>query len=120
MLHRCNDTKHKFFSHYGGRGINVCNRWIKYENFVEDMLPIWKQGLSIERIDNDNGYSPENCRWANPTEQANNRRNSTQIIYNGETRTLAQWIKKLGLKSSTIRQRYYVYHWNIDKCFSGR
>ncbi len=120
MFHRCNDPRNKFYKDYGGRGIKVCERWNQYANFVEDMLPTWEKGLSIERIDNNGNYYPENCRWATKTEQANNRRNSTEINYGGETKTLAQWIAELGLKSSTVRQRYYVYGWSIEEALSKR
>ena len=74
MLYRCNNKKSANFKYYGGRGIKVCKRWLKIENFIEDMYPSFKEGLSLDRIDNDKGYSPDNCRWANQSTQINNTR----------------------------------------------
>lgn len=117
MHERCYNPNRAFYSDYGGRGIGVSKEWKKFNNFLTDMKSTWKKGFTLERIDNNSGYSKENCRWATRKEQANNRRNSRFITYKGETKTLATWIRVLRLKSSTVRQRYYCLNWPIEKCF---
>ena len=71
MRTRCNDSRNK---HYGGRGIRVCPRWEQFENFLKDMRPAWKAGLTLDRIDPNGNYEPSNCRWATWSQQARNKR----------------------------------------------
>jgi len=109
MKQRCNNVNNTDYFLYGGRGITVCDRWSKsFENFFEDMAPGYSKGLSLDRINNDKDYSPENCQWATLETQANNRRNNAVIVMDGVSKTMAQWSRHLGINYSTIRNRWRV------------
>lgn len=120
IIHRTTNPKHAHYKKYGGRGITVCDRWHSFDNFYADMHETYLVGLSIDRINNDSGYSPENCRWATNKEQSNNRRSSKFICIDGVVKTLAEWIEEYGAKSSTVRQRLYVYGWSITESLTGK
>ena len=106
MISRCYDINDKRYDRYGGRGICVCDEW--RNNGVLEKFIAWaksngyEQGLSIDRIDNDGNYCPENCRWTTAKEQSNNRSSNTVLTVDGVTKTIAQWIEFLGLKSTRI------------------
>lgn len=74
MMQRCFDENHKFYAYYGGRGITVCSEWLDVSNFINDMYPSFKEGLSLDRIDSYGNYEPSNCRWATKSIQSRNTR----------------------------------------------
>lgn len=102
---RCYQPKNKAYPSYGGRGIKVCKRWMKFDNFFADMGNPPSDMHSIDRINVNGDYMPSNCRWATQKEQANNRRSNTWLTAFGRTQTIAQWSDELGIKRPTICQR---------------
>lgn len=107
MLERCYNPKHENYHNYGGRGIKVCDRWLNsFENFYADMGEKPSKKHTIDRFPNHNGdYESENCRWATPKEQANNKKNNVPIEINGVIKNVCEWIKVLGLSSTTVYER---------------
>lgn len=104
MLERCRNPRASCYHRYGGRGIRVCDRWLEFKAFYEDMGDP-PDGFSIDRIDNDGPYSPENCRWATDLEQAANKSTTKKVTRDGRTLTLREWCEELGLPVATIRRR---------------
>ena len=105
LFQRCYNPKSKEYKNYGARGIKVCDRWLNsFKNFLEDMGESPK-GLTIERINNNGNYEPENCKWATYLEQNNNTRRNSYLTHQGETLTVAQWSKKLGINKDTLLGR---------------
>lgn len=119
MLHRCENPRRSKYEYHGGRGITVCKRWHKFENFLADMGPRESVALSLERRDNNKGYRPSNCYWATREEQCNNRRNSVRLTHAGKTQTLSQWAAHLGKTQSTLSWRYHQ-GWPVSEVLYGR
>lgn len=105
MWSRCTNPTVDRFHRYGGRGIMVCERWAKFENFLADMGDLPSPEHSIGRIDNDGNYEPSNCRWETKAEQQNNTSRSVFIEWIGERKTVTEWAKVLGIPYSTLSQR---------------
>jgi hypothetical protein len=113
MMKRCYSESTKHYSRYGGRGITVCERWHTFENFIADMGEP-NDGFSIERIDNNAGYSPENCKWATTAEQARNRRSTVIIEHDGLRMCLQDWADHVGLPVARVRARIKI-GWTHDQ-----
>lgn len=105
MRRRCYDPKAKGYKHYGGRGIQVCERWQTFQNFYDDMFESYSEGLTIERIDVNGHYSPENCRWATNMEQQANKRNNRVLVYRGEEMHLAELCRRTGVSKMMMQDR---------------
>lgn len=104
MVRRCTDPNHPSYRNYGGKGIKVCREWRRFDGFLSDMGER-PDGKTLDRIDSSKGYSKNNCRWITMQEQGNNRANNHRITHNGETHTVAEWARILGIKDGTIRAR---------------
>lgn len=116
MKNRCHNPNKDIYKNYGGRGIFVCRRWRKsFEKFYRDMGPRPSSKHSIDRINNNYGYIPFNCRWATQREQMNNTRVNRFISFRGETLTLFQWARKIGIDRSNIYNRINNLGWSIEK-----
>lgn len=117
IIQRCNNHKSYNYSNYGGRGITVCKRWMKFPNFLKDM-PGRKPGLQIDRIDNNKGYCKSNCRWATRKQQARNRRNNHLATYNGRTQCLITWAEEFSISYHILWKRIYRYKWSVEKALT--
>lgn len=120
LKRRCYEEKSADYKNYGGRGIRVCEEWLGNSNkFVEWALNNgYKDGLTLDRIDNNGNYCPENCRWADRYIQNNNKRSNLNIEYNGKIQTLKQWCRELDLPYRETHNRIYRYNWSVEKAFT--
>jgi len=109
MKKRCNNESDSRYDRYGGRGIRICDEWYDFETFKDWALSHgYESGLSIDRVDNNGNYCPENCRWADRIVQANNKSNNRLITYNGITHTVAEWSRILMVNYYNLLARINV------------
>lgn len=125
MKLRCYVPSTNGYNRYGGEGKTVCKEWLDdfqsfYDWAVANGYDENKQSMqcTIERIDGNKGYSPENCRLATMKEQANNRRNNHFLEYKGKRQTMKQWAEETGIKYSTLKRRILAYHWSTEKALT--
>jgi len=111
MIDRCTNCRSKDWSWYGGRGITVCERWKRFENFLADM-GLRPAGATLDRIDNLQGYEPGNCRWTTIAVQARNRRSNVLYEYAGRKLTLSQWADECGINR-------YTFYWRFSQGWRG-
>lgn len=114
MRSRCNNPSSTAYANYGGRGIRVCDEWNDFNRFHDWAESNgYEEWLTIEREDNDKGYSPENCHWATHAEQTRNQRSNRYINYNGETKLLTDWATEKGLRFECVHYRL-AHGWSIE------
>ena len=113
MRERCNNPRSKAYPYYGGRGITVCKRWDNFELFLKDMGPR-PPGHTVERRNNDKGYSPTNCRWATTTEQMRNTTRTRLLTAGGKTMLMIDWTRQLGGSSALILRRL-EHGWTVEE-----
>ena len=132
IVQRCCNPNTINYKRYGARGITMCEEWLNKERVITDLglstkgwitFKTWalnngyQEGLTIDRIDNNKGYSPDNCRWVNHKTQANNRSSNRFITYKGKTQTMKQWSEELGIDYRVMTQRITILKWPTNKAF---
>jgi hypothetical protein len=105
MRQRCRNPASKHYRHYGGRGITICPAWDDFAAFFRDMGPKPSAAHTLDRIDVNGPYSPENCRWANPVQQGRNRRVTRMLTHDGQTRSVGDWASVTGLSVNQVHKR---------------
>lgn len=120
MLKRCYKKENKAYKDYGARGIKVCEKWredccIFYKWAKENG---YKEGLQLDRIDNNGDYSPENCHWVTPLENSYNKRNTRKLMFNGQVKTLLDWEKETNIPKEVLADRVYKYKWSAEKALT--
>lgn len=118
MLARCTDPSSSAFANYGGRGITVCDRWHDFQAFYADMGPKPTPAHTLERKDNERGYSLDNCCWATRQRQNRNRRDTVRLCHNGEVLSLPDWADRVGISRSALYQRIRA-GWSIDRALTA-
>ena len=118
MKARCFNPKHTHYKNYGGRGIKVCDEWMKFETFMEWAFSNgYKENLELDRIDNDKNYEPNNCQWITHKKNNNKRGNNRIIELNGQAKTLAEWAEIYNISSNTIWSRL-ERGWETEKAIT--
>jgi hypothetical protein len=120
MKQRCLNPNHKRFSDYGGRGINVCERWVdSFDNFLSDMGYAPSKKHTLERLENDKGYEPNNCAWVTNAEQQHNTRQNVILEFNGKKMTMMEWARETGIDFRTIHSRLKA-GWATEKILTTK
>lgn len=117
MMQRCHTTSATKFKHYGAKGITVCERWHDFAAFLADMGECPDGTMTLDRIDNTQGYAPGNCRWATMAEQNRNRSHCVELTHQGRTMILRDWAAEIGINSNTLAQRLYL-GWSVERALT--
>lgn len=116
MWDRCTRPTHRYFDRYGGRGIQVCERWKSFDAFLTDMGPR-PPGTSLDRIDNNGNYEPSNCRWTDSVTQLRNKPNVRKFIFEGEQLTVPQIAERVGIPTGVLGARLKT-GWSLERAIS--
>lgn len=117
---RCNNPNEKSYKNYGGRGIKICEEWLDYISFRDWAKENgYEAQLTIDRIDNNLGYFPGNCRWVTNAENQKNKRNTRFVTFRGKIKTLSDWARILEIPYSTLFGRLYSCGWSVEEAFSA-
>jgi len=114
MIQRCNNPNNKRYKDYGGRGIKVCEKWTKFEGFLQDMGKR-PEVMTLDRVDNDGDYCKENCKWSTRKEQQRNTRKNRLITINGITKCIAEWCDFFQKPYYKVQQRIKKYNWTPEE-----
>lgn len=118
MLSRCNNASNTNYKDYGGRGIEVCPDWFAFKSFKDWSLSHgYQEDLTIDRVNVDGNYEPSNCRWVDIETQANNKRNTVRVTYNGVTKSITEWSKQYNMPRATLYERL-KNGWDIEKALT--
>ena len=117
MKTRCSNTRYTKYARYGGRGISVCEEWWNdFQAFYDCAIKHgYSDDLTIDRINNDGNYCPDNCRWITAAEQAANKSTNHRVSYSGETHTIAEWARITGIARSLLKDRIVRYGWAPER-----
>lgn len=118
MRVRCSKPNAPDYARYGGRGIKVCERWQRFENFLADMGLPPSRRHTLDRTDVNGNYCPENCKWSTHKEQQRNRRSNHTVTYQGATFTLVEWSERTGIPTDTLSKRLNNYGWSTEKALT--
>lgn len=118
LRQRCTNTTTRDYKFYGARGIKVCEKWNSFKNFYEDMFPTYEKGLTLDRINVNGDYCPENCRWATRREQSNNRNYNRLITYKEKTQSVGSWAYEIGMSQRALHKRIFTRGWAIERALT--
>lgn len=118
MRRRCRNKHQKAYAQYGALGVTVCKRWNKFENFLADM-GVRPTGLTLDRVRNSRGYSPSNCRWATPTQQAENRGCAVLVTWRGVRKPISAWARERNIPYYVLHQRIQKLQWPVNRALTA-
>lgn len=117
MMQRCNDTNHVAYPRYGGAGVAVSERWRDFASFLADMGECPGKEMTLDRIRNELGYEPGNCRWATTAEQNRNRAHCVSLTHNGITQNVTEWAAAVGMTPNALSMRLRL-GWSVERALT--